>query len=347
MSASRRGFLKKVTASGAGLSLLSLHQTAEAGDRLPKADFHFLHLTDMHVRRKRKGNEGYARCVEAVNRLKPAPDLILMGGDMVFDGNYTAKEEYIDQIDQYTSVSARLKVPYYHCIGNHDVLGWHPRRKVEATDPDLGKKLIMERLGMPKSYYSFNHKGWHFVVMDSIHPVSTDSGPSYVGKFGEEQLDWLRHDLGAHTGMHVVVMTHIAAFCHIGQQEADLQAKAMNHMVVADTRAFRHILERYKVKAVLQGHSHVPEDYYYNGIWYLTSQSVSAAWWGGNWKGFEPGYTVFSVKGDNLSWYRRTFAWEHHLEPEDTLERERIAAHEQFLRQQASLRQEEQRRAGS
>ncbi len=335
-----------MTASGAGLSLLSPAPEV-LSDRLPKAGFHFLHLTDMHVRRKRKGHEGYARCVEAVNRLKPAPDLILMGGDMVFDGNYTAKEEYMDQLDLYTSVSARLKVPYYHCIGNHDVLGWHPRRKVEATDPDLGKKMIMERLGMPKSYYSFNHKGWHFVVMDSIHPVSTDSGPSYAGKFGEEQLDWLRHDLGAHAGMPVVVMTHIAAFCHIGQQEGNPDAKAMSHMVVADNKAFRHILERYRVKAVLQGHSHVPEDYSYNGIWYITSQSVSAAWWGGNWKGFEPGYTVFSVKGDNLSWERRTFPWEHHLEPEDTLERERIAAHEAFLRQQASLRQEEQRKAGS
>jgi 3',5'-cyclic-AMP phosphodiesterase len=335
----RREFLKKAVLTGAGLSILNPASSAEF--RLRKDDFSFLHLTDMHVRRKRQGHKGYQACIDTVNAKETSSEFVLMGGDLAFDGNYTAKEEFIDQIDLYKGISDQLNIPYYNSIGNHDVLGWNSRRKVPVDDPDLGKKLIMDMLGMKASYYSFNHKNWHFVVMDSIHPVVADHGPSYKAKFGEEQLEWLRFDLGSHYGMPTVVMTHIAAFCHLGQMNGDSKFNAIGHMVVEDTEDFRHIIERHNVKAVLQGHSHVPEDFFYNGIWYITSQSVSAAWWGGNWKGFKPGYTVLTTSGEDLSWERKTFQWTHQLEPEDELERKRIAEREAFEQEQAMLLKEE------
>lgn len=335
----RRDFLKKAVLTGAGFSLLN---PASSGTLHPLEDgFSFLHLTDMHVKRKRQGHKGYQACIDAVNAIENTSEFVLMGGDLAFDGNYTPKEEFIDQINLYKGISDQLNIPYYNSIGNHDVLGWNSRRKVPVDDPDLGKKLIMDMLGMEASYYSFNHKNWHFVVMDSIHPVIAEHGPSYKAKFGEEQLEWLRFDLGKHFGMPTVVMTHIAAFCHLGQMNGDPKFNAIGHMVVEDTEDFRHIIERHNVKAVLQGHSHVPEDFFYNGIWYITSQSVSAAWWGGNWKGFKPGYTVLRASGEALSWERKTFEWTHHLEPEDDLERKRIAEREAFEQEQAMLLQEE------
>jgi 3',5'-cyclic-AMP phosphodiesterase len=335
----RRTFVKQIVGA-TGLSLLTPTIQAEAMPRDSKT-FSFIHLTDMHVRRKRQGHLGYEACVNDVNKYYQKADFVLMGGDLAFDGNYTDKGEFVDQIDLYKSVSDRLKMPYYNSIGNHDVLGWSSRRKVAADDPDLGKKLIMEKLGMKASYYSFNHKGWHFVILDSIHPVEMDHGTGYKGRLGEQQLEWLRFDLGKNAGMPTVVMTHIAAFCHLGQMNGDPKFNPFGHMVIEDTVAFRTIIERHNVKAVLQGHSHVPEDFYYNGIWYITSQSVSAAWWGGNWKGFQPGYSVFHVDSETLRWERRNFQWQHHLEPEDTLERQRIAEREAFERQQAELRAQE------
>ncbi len=336
----RRTFVKQI-AGATGLALLGPSATFAATAAKKGGSFSFVHLTDMHVRRKRQGHLGYEACVSDVNKNHPKADFVLMGGDLAFDGNYTAKDEFIDQIDLYKSVSDKLKMPYYNSIGNHDVLGWSSRRKVAADDPDLGKKLIMDKLGMKESYYSFNHKGWHFVVLDSIHPIETEHGISYKGRLGEQQLEWLRFDLGRNAGMPTVVMTHIAAFCHLGQMNGDPKFNPFGHMVIEDTVAFRTIIERHNVKAVLQGHSHVPEDFYYNGIWYITSQSVSAAWWGGNWKGFKPGYSVFHTDGENLRWERRTFEWQHQLEPEDNLERQRIAEREAFDRQQAELRSQE------
>jgi len=336
----RRSFLQKISLAAASLGIDGTLK-AETGVSTAKQKFSFLHLTDMHVRKKRQGHVGYQACVDTVNKLHGSADFVLMGGDLAFDGNYTEKQEFIDQIELYKAASDKLKMPYYNSIGNHDVFGWSSRRKVAVDDPDLGKVLIMKKLNMSANYYSFNHKGWHFVVLDSIHKVDADHGPSYKAAFGDEQLEWLRHDLGRNAGMPSVLMTHIAAFCHITQMNGDPKSNPLGSMVVEDTLKFRHIIERHNVKAVLQGHSHVPEDYYHNGVWYITSQSVSAAWWGGNWVGFLPGYTVLHVDGDSLRWERKTFEWKHQLEPEDTLERKRIADREEFERKQKELYQQE------
>lgn len=333
----RRKFIKKLAVSGVGLGLSNSGMANSLSDN----HFSFLHLTDAHVRRKRKGNLGFKACVEKVNSLEPRPDLVLYGGDQVFDGMYTEKDEYLDQIQVFSQVSSELKMPSFHCIGNHDVFGRSNRRKTNKEDPDIGKELYMKAFGMEKSYYSFDHKGWHFVILDSLLEVEADHGPSQTHAFGQEQLDWLRFDLGTNHEKPTVIVTHIAAFNHIGQINGNTELMAMNHMVVADTLHFRQIIERHNVKAVLQGHSHIPEDYRFNDIWYITSQSVSAAWWGGNWKGYQPGFTLFEVHGDQLNWKRISFEWEAHLEPEDDLERERIREYEIFLEDQRRLKREE------
>lgn len=134
----RRGFIKQLAISGVGLSLSNTGMAFSPRD----SSFSFLHLTDSHVRRKRMGHKGFETCVEKVNGLEPRPDFILYGGDQVFDGMYTEKEEYKDQLYVFSEVSKKLEIPAYHCIGNHDVFGRSARRKTSPDDPDIGKKNV-------------------------------------------------------------------------------------------------------------------------------------------------------------------------------------------------------------
>lgn len=339
----RRSFLRGLGASGA-LIPVSGYVANASGQAVDHRDdvFTFVHLTDSHVQRRRSGHEGWQACVDSVNRLSPQPALAMMGGDMVFDGLYTDKEVYLDQIELFKAGAASLQMPWYPCMGNHDVFGLSSRRKTTPDDPDIGKGLIQRHLQWEHPYYSFNHGGWHFVVLDTIHEVDAPHGRSYKPMIGEEQLTWLRFDLGAHAEMPTVVVMHIAAFCHAPQLSGNLEMKAYNGLVVEDNLALREIFERHGVKLVLQGHTHQNEDFCYNGVWYVTSQSVSAAWWGGNWRGFSPGYLVCTAHpSGEITWRRETFAWEHRLEPEDTLEREKIAQRGAYTAEQRRLYEEE------
>ncbi|HPZ98349.1 MAG TPA: metallophosphoesterase [Phycisphaerae bacterium] len=344
MSLTRRDFLAGACAAGAAAALPA-RLLGRAADVKPDGSFSFVHMTDMHVTPKRKGDQGYRKCVESVRNLACKPAFVLMGGDLGFDGNYHTKEEFENFIRLYKEISDELGIPYYNCMGNHDVLGYSSRRKVAVDDPDIGKKMIMDRLGWEKSYYSFDFGGWHFVVLDSIYPIQTDSGPTYEPRIGDEQLEWLAYDLGAAGDRPTVAVTHIAAFCNRGQITGDRSYKAMDgHMVLWDTKELRTILERHKVKALLQGHSHTIEEYRYNGVWYLTSAAASGAWWSGDWVGSPPGYTVFHCKGDELTWEHATYEWEPQLEPTDELERRRTAEKRAFEEEQRRLLERE--RAG-
>lgn len=353
MSISRRDLLAGVCASGAA-GMLGCGAVGKLGRGPSEAEeskkvsadneFSFVHMTDMHVTPKRNGGEGYRACAKSVRELKCKPEFALMGGDLGFDGNYNTKADFETFIKLYKDGSDEMGIPYYNCMGNHDVLGWSKARKVSVDDPELGKKMIMDRLGWEKSYYSFDRNGWHFVMLDSIYPVQADHGPTYEGRIGEEQLEWLAYDLGAAGGRPTVAVTHIAAFCNIGQINGDPEAKAINHMVLRDTKELRTILERHKVKALLQGHSHMIEEYHYNGVWYITSAAASGAWWSGDWVGSPQGYTVFHCKGEELTWEHVTFPWVPQLDPKDDLERKKTAEKEAFRAEQKRLLERE--RAG-
>jgi len=347
----RRTFMKNMAAAGA-LSATMAETLAAAPGKIkplqkekgsPSEEFYFVHLTDPHVRKKRRGDEGFRKCLSSIKALKPSVDFVLTGGDLVFDGSYTPKEEYLNTLDIFKNLCDESRLSFHHCLGNHDPLGWSSRRKLPVTDPDIGKELILQKMEMPHPYYSFDHKGWHFVVLDSAFRVDTPQGPSQSAKLGKEQTDWLAHDLGAHKDQPTIAVIHVAAFCAWGEITGDPEYNPIKSgMVIQDNKELRLILERHKVKALLQGHSHIGEEYSYKDVWYITTPGAGACWWAGEWLGFKPGYTLLHCKGTQLSWKQLTYPLEYHLEPEDDLERKLNAEYEASLKEQQHLLETEE-----
>jgi 3',5'-cyclic AMP phosphodiesterase CpdA len=115
--------------------------------------------------------------------------------------------------------------------------------------------------------------------------------------------------------------------------------------VVRDTLKLQQILERHGVKALLQGHTHRPEEYRWHDVWYITSPAVSGAWWAGDFSGSAPGYTIFHCGADGeLTWDFNMYGWEAQLDPEDETERKRNA--EKLAADQEQMRLRDVERAG-
>ena len=86
------------------------------------------------------------RAVDEVNNLDPRPDFVLYGGDLAQLGK--SKE-----LELGAEILKNLKAPVRMMVGEHD---WFL---------DMGEKW-RELFGQPT--YSFDHKGVHFVVLNSV-----------------------------------------------------------------------------------------------------------------------------------------------------------------------------------
>jgi 3',5'-cyclic AMP phosphodiesterase CpdA len=177
---------------------------------------------------------------------------------------------------------------------------------VPATDPLYGKKLFEDRIGQPR-YQSFNHKGWHFILLDSVQ-IGPDK--NWFGLIDDQQLGWLASDL-KQTGKRtpIVVLTHMPLASATGQFFGG-KPDGLKTLLITNPGQVLGLFEGYKLTAVLQGHTHVREVVNYNGCNYITPGAICGNWWKGAFKGSPEGYAVFTVRGDRLSWEFRTYGWQ-------------------------------------
>ena len=68
-------------------------------------------------------------------------------------------------------------------------------------------ELIMDFFELTKNYYSFDRKGYHFVVLDANGKIPGNDSVRYPSYFHKEQLEWLEHDLKT-TPLPTIVFIH-------------------------------------------------------------------------------------------------------------------------------------------
>jgi len=195
------------------------------GERLKP--FSFVQLSDTHVGFNGPpdplGTQAYERAVDMINGLRHRPDFVLVTGDLTHDSEKPG--EHADRMKRFREISNRLHVDAVRCVpGEHDA----------GLD---GGALFRDVFG--PTFYSFDHRGVHFIGLDNVSRAKPEVGP--------EQLAWLKKDLARFpTVAPIVVFTHRPLF--------DLKPEW--EWFTSDGDEVMNALASYENVTVLYGHIH-------------------------------------------------------------------------------------------
>jgi len=294
-SLTRRHFLGLFGAAAAATTLPSFAAPAPE-------DFTFLFLTDTHLQPELNGVVGTDMAMKHARTI--AADFAIQGGDHIFDALGTPKATALQNFALYDKTQQDLGMKVYHTLGNHDVLGVYPSAGVTPTDPLYGKKLFADRFG--PTWYSFDHKGVHFLVLDSIG-ITDDH--HYEARIDADQLAWIAKDLAATpAGTPIIVTTHIPLASAINSYTDPAPIAAKGTAFINGPETIK-LFEGHHVVAVLQGHTHVNEEVLWHGVPYITSGAVCGNWWKGTRLGTPEGFTVVSVANGKVSTRYETYGF--------------------------------------
>lgn len=166
------------------------YRTAGAKPNSPEA-FNFVILSD------RTGGHVpgvFEQAVDEVNLLRP--DFVICVGDLV-EGYEENEATYTAQWNELDGIMNRLNAPFYFVAGNHDLSA------KSAKSPEVGRRVYEARHGdAGRAYYSFDYRGSHFVVLDSLAMLNSAATL-------DAQLAWLGDDMKRSAGAeHIFVIYH-------------------------------------------------------------------------------------------------------------------------------------------
>lgn len=281
------------------LIILGLHANVSS------QDFSFIFMTDIHVKPEAGATAGFLKAIDTANQL-PA-DFVITGGDLVFDVMRGNKGRGDSLFNLYKTCIKKIKVPIYNCIGNHELFGIYKESGIDSTDPDYKYGMFERHLG--PTYYSFNHKGWHFIVVNSI----VEKNRRYQGRIHEKQMEWLKSDLSLISqDMPVVMVTHIpfvSAFQQVNPSNAAQTAESGQW--ISNRDEVLKLFEHKNLKLVLQGHLHWLEDINVkNKTRFITGGAIAGR---PSWRGArhnEEGFLHIKIKDGDIQWSYIDYGWE-------------------------------------
>jgi 3',5'-cyclic AMP phosphodiesterase CpdA len=273
--------------------------------RRGKPDFTAAFLSDPHVYDEKGAERGFASAVAHAMSQRRPPELVMTGGDLAFDILETDRARADAQYALFEQGLSSVKVPVHHTLGNHDCLGVYEASGMAPGDPLYGKRYFQKRFGLERPYHSFDHEGWHFVILDTIGIVER----GYRGHVDDEQLAWLADDL-ASANRPTVVVGHIPLFSNFFEWHRGTAERIPDGVSVVNSHQVAEILLRHPVKLVLAGHLHVVESFAYRGIEFANVGAISGNWWNGLRDGFEEGYARLEFRGDQVAWQYVDYGWE-------------------------------------
>jgi len=267
--------------------------------------FTFAFITDIHLQPERHAIDGFLQAIDTINQLKP--DFVITGGDLIMDALGTSYGRADSLYKLYNKTVANFDIPVYNTLGNHEIYGIYEKSGANRNHPEFGEKMYEKEIG--QSYYSFDHKGWHFIILNSVEEAY--QGNAYEGFIDDKQMEWLKSDLEeVNPETPIAISTHIPLTTVYWRIYDTPNEPNTPNIAVKNTPELIKLFEDHNLKLVLQGHMHIIEEVKVKGITYLTGGAASAAWWTGPHQGFEEGFMLVDVKGDDFSWEYVDYGWE-------------------------------------
>jgi 3',5'-cyclic AMP phosphodiesterase CpdA len=213
-----------------------------AGD----TSFRFAYVSDTHLYARgmtHRFAKAAVKAVEDVNALDPQPDFVLFGGDLAQLGRP-------DELALGRQILKDLKPPVRMMVGEHD---WYL---------DLGDEW---KAMFGPDHYSFDHKGVHFVVLNSVVEkdfwtakgytpeqrmaivAGLDDSRQSAFEVGEPQRQWLRQDVAK-----VDKKTPIIVFSHSPLYKL---YRPWNFWT-DDAEQVQALLKPFQTVTVIHGHTH-------------------------------------------------------------------------------------------
>lgn len=279
---------------------LATNVISQNSNVLKGESFSFAFLTDIHLKPEMGAPKGFQMAIDKVNELNP--DFVLTGGDLVYDAMRGNQARSDTLFSLYKTMSAGFNMPVYNCLGNHDLFAIYAESPETSDHPDYKYGMFERYFG--KTYYSFDHKGWHFIVLNSL---DVTPNKRYTGVFGEEELKWLKNDLAKVDTLTPVVLT-----THLPMITARAQVNGSDGRGnVSNSAEIFKMLEDYKSILILQGHIHWKEYGSVNDrIHFLTGGSIAGNGWKGRRHNTKEGFVMIHVNGYNFTWEYIDHGWE-------------------------------------
>ena len=182
------------------------------------------------------------KIITEINQIKP--DLVLNLGDLIEDFNDHDKD--IENLHYVWQKLKKMPVPFYSCIGNHDLRTMSSRAEVEQI------------MGYDNATFSFNQAGMHVIILGTF--INKEMNPEdgellRIQSIPEEDLKWLKNDL-AKNRLPAIVCTHF------GLAEDTMQGNwwfkdSPQNALLANRKEVKEILKHDKnLLAVFSGHQH-------------------------------------------------------------------------------------------
>ena len=217
------------------------------------------HYADREPAGTRFYRDSLLKMRKAVNFMnKEKPDFLIELGDFKDQDAEAEEKNTLGYLRDIENELQKFTGPTYHVLGNHDA--------DSLSKTQFLQNVTNTNIPAEKSYFSFNLKGFHFIVLDA--DFTSDGTPYDHSNFDwtdanipSLELKWLKEYLSAASGP-VIVFVH---------QLLDGQG----HYYIKNAAQVRQVLQQSgRVLAVFQGHQHRGQYNRINGIHYITLQAM-------------------------------------------------------------------------